>query len=120
MHSALRVKLRDPADRRISESIDNKVFTLLCSLVFDGAGRLISGATGFGDSPPEYTGKQEWPELVGENAALAKAQLVTETHLQVGDAQTCLLPELYHLRKNFLNAPNHSDEQPKQSLSPCR
>ncbi|CAL5228965.1 g12198 [Coccomyxa viridis] len=53
------------------------------SLVFDGAGRLISGATGFGDSPPEYTGKQEWPELVGENAALAKAQLVTETHLQV-------------------------------------
>lgn len=55
----------------------------LASLVFDGASNLISGGTGFGDSPPTYTGKQEWPELVGENAALAKAQLIAETHLQV-------------------------------------
>ena len=57
--------------------------SLLCSLVFDGAGRLISGSTGFGDSPPMYTRKQAWPELVGKNAALAKAQLLAETHLQV-------------------------------------
>ena len=63
-----------------------------CSLVFDGAGNLISGGTGFGDSPPPYTGKQEWPELVGENAALAKAELVAETHLEVQTApsQPCL------------------------------
>jgi len=49
---------------------------------------LISGATGFGDLPPSYTGKQEWPELVGKNAALVKAQLIAETHLQVGQTAT--------------------------------
>ena len=59
------------------------ILQLLCSAVFDGAGHLISGSTGFGDSPPFYTGKQEWPELVGRNAQLAKAQLIAETHLQV-------------------------------------
>ena len=59
------------------------VLLLLCSAIFDGAGHLISGSTGFGDSPPSYTGKQEWPELVGRNAQLAKAQLIAETHLQV-------------------------------------
>lgn len=56
---------------------------------------MISGATGFGDSPPSYTGKQEWPELVGENAALVKAQLIAETHLQVGQTVACLTVNLH-------------------------
>lgn len=62
-------------------------------MVFDGAGHLISGASGFGDSPPQYTGRQEWPELVGRNAKLVKAQLVAETHLQVfsGSLSLCIL-----------------------------
>ncbi len=96
MHSALGASLETQlTSEKHSVFSHGNVITLLCSLVFDGAGRLISGATGFGDSPPAYTGRQEWPELVGENAALAKAQLVTETHLQVGRCSGCLLSDLY-------------------------
>ncbi|BDA47862.1 probable wound-induced proteinase inhibitor 1 at C-terminar half [Coccomyxa sp. Obi] len=53
-------------------------------LVFDGAGNIVSGVqSAFGDVPASYTGKQEWPELVGTNALAAKAKLKAETGLNV-------------------------------------
>ncbi|CAL8463133.1 g2667 [Coccomyxa elongata] len=53
-------------------------------LIFDGAGNIVSGVhNAFGDVPATYTGKQEWPELVGTNVLVAKAKLKAETGLNV-------------------------------------